>query len=112
MELIAHLVPISQGTCLSRNAHTQRAYYPELMWAEGLPRDTHADLATMHPNVFVGIEGRNRLHRRSSLRDGTGIRTPQHYRFFRHRNSNTAEHDKEKNGRISPMANELCQVWH
>src|SRR5437016_1311828 len=30
-------------------------YYPELVWAEGLPRDTQADLATLHPNVFVGI---------------------------------------------------------
>ena len=30
-------------------------YYPELVWAEGLPKDTQADLATLHPNVFVGI---------------------------------------------------------
>jgi hypothetical protein len=99
MELIAHLVPISQGTCLSRNAHTQRAYYPELMWAEGLPRDTHADLATMHPNVFVGIEGRNRLHRRSSLRDGTGIRTPLPLLVTDELDADWKRHRRARNGR-------------
>ena len=31
-------------------------YYPQLVWAQGLPQDTHADLATLHPNVFVGID--------------------------------------------------------
>ena len=31
-------------------------YYPKLVWAAGLPRDTQADLATLHPNVFVGID--------------------------------------------------------
>jgi hypothetical protein len=31
-------------------------YYPKMVWASDLPKDTHADLATLHPNVFVGID--------------------------------------------------------
>ena len=51
-------------------------YYPELVWAEGLPKDTHADLATLHPNVFVGINTDGTVYivaHRSEM--GTGIRT-------------------------------------
>ena len=51
-------------------------YYPELVWAEGLPKDTHADLATLHPNVFVGIDTDGTVYivaHRSEM--GTGIRT-------------------------------------
>ncbi len=31
-------------------------YYPEILRADGLPEDTPADRATLHPNVFVGID--------------------------------------------------------
>src|SRR4030095_13109316 len=51
-------------------------YYPELVWAEGLPKDTQADLATLHPNVFVGIDTDGTVYivaHRSDM--GTGIRT-------------------------------------
>jgi isoquinoline 1-oxidoreductase subunit beta len=51
-------------------------YYPELVWAEGLPKDTQADLATLHPNVFVGIDTDGTVYivaHRSEM--GTGIRT-------------------------------------
>src|SRR5947208_11898982 len=52
------------------------SYYTELVWAEGLPKDTHADLATLHPNVFVGINTDGTVYivaHRSEM--GTGIRT-------------------------------------
>src|SRR5947208_6022167 len=52
------------------------SYYTELVWAEGLPKDTHADLATLHPNVFVGIDTDGTVYivaHRSEM--GTGIRT-------------------------------------
>src|SRR5262245_27348734 len=45
-------------------------YYPKAVWAQGLPRDTHADLATFHPNVFVGIDTNGGMDSRSSLGDG------------------------------------------
>ena len=51
-------------------------YYPELVWAEGLPKDTQADLATLHPNVFVGIDTDGTVYivaHRSEM--GTVIRT-------------------------------------
>ena len=51
-------------------------YYPELSGAEGLPKDTQADLATLHPNVFVGIDTDGTVYivaHRSEM--GTGIRT-------------------------------------
>jgi isoquinoline 1-oxidoreductase subunit beta len=51
-------------------------YYPKLVWAQGLPRDTQADLATFHPNVFVGIDTDGTVWivaHRSEM--GTGIRT-------------------------------------
>src|SRR5262245_11864936 len=51
-------------------------YYPRLVWAQGLPHDTHADLATLHPNVFVGIDTDGTVWivaHRSEM--GTGIRT-------------------------------------
>jgi isoquinoline 1-oxidoreductase subunit beta len=51
-------------------------YYPELVWAEGLPKDTQADLATLHPNVFVGIDTDGTVYivaHRSEM--GTAIRT-------------------------------------
>src|SRR5882672_2135152 len=50
--------------------------YPQLLWAEGLPKDTQADLVTLHPNVFVGIETDGTVYivaHRSEM--GTGIRT-------------------------------------
>jgi isoquinoline 1-oxidoreductase beta subunit len=50
--------------------------YPELLWAEGLPKDTHADLAPLHPNMFVGIDTDGTVYivtHRSEM--GTGIRT-------------------------------------
>src|SRR5258705_10099269 len=31
-------------------------YSPEILRADGLPKDTPADGATLHPNVFVGVE--------------------------------------------------------
>src|SRR5258705_12991731 len=31
-------------------------YSPEILRADGLPKDTPADGATLHPNVFVGID--------------------------------------------------------
>src|SRR5712664_1000412 len=51
-------------------------YYPELVWAEGPPKDTQADLATLHPNVFVGIDTDGTVYivaHRSEM--GTVIRT-------------------------------------
>ena len=46
-------------------------YYPELVWAEGLPKDPQADLATLaSPCVCRNRYGRNGSHRRASLRDG------------------------------------------
>ena len=51
-------------------------YYPEPVWAKGLPKDTHADLAILHPNVFVGIDTDGTIYivaHRSEM--GTGIRT-------------------------------------
>jgi isoquinoline 1-oxidoreductase subunit beta len=51
-------------------------YYPELLWASDLPKDTQADLATLHPNVFVGIDTDGTVYivaHRSEM--GTGIRT-------------------------------------
>ena len=50
--------------------------YPKLLWAQGLPKDTQADLATLHPNVFVGIDTDGTVYivaHRSEM--GTGIRT-------------------------------------
>ncbi|HLB90040.1 MAG TPA: molybdopterin cofactor-binding domain-containing protein, partial [Terriglobales bacterium] len=50
--------------------------YPKLLWAQGLPKDTQADLATLHPNVFVGIDTDGMVYivaHRSEM--GTGIRT-------------------------------------
>jgi isoquinoline 1-oxidoreductase beta subunit len=50
--------------------------YPELLWAQGLPKDTHADLAPLHPNMFVGIDTDGTVYivaHRSEM--GTGIRT-------------------------------------
>src|SRR5271167_4339414 len=51
-------------------------FYPKILWAEGLPEDTHADHATLHPNVFVGIDTDGTVHivaHRSEM--GTLIRT-------------------------------------
>src|SRR5437867_2126490 len=51
-------------------------YYPELLWASDLPKDTQADLATLHPNVFVGINTDGTVYivaHRSEM--GTVIRT-------------------------------------
>jgi isoquinoline 1-oxidoreductase subunit beta len=50
--------------------------YPELLWAQGLPKDTQADLAPLHPNMFVGIDTDGTVYivaHRSEM--GTGIRT-------------------------------------
>jgi len=50
--------------------------YPKLLWAQGLPKDTQADLATLHANVFVGIDTDGTVYivaHRSEM--GTGIRT-------------------------------------
>jgi isoquinoline 1-oxidoreductase beta subunit len=51
-------------------------FYPERLWAEGLPQDTHADGAALHPHVFVGIDTDGTVYivtHRSEM--GTGIRT-------------------------------------
>ena len=51
-------------------------YYPELLWANDLPKDTKADTATLHPNMFVGIDTDGTVYivaHRSEM--GTGIRT-------------------------------------
>ena len=51
-------------------------FYPKFLWAEGLPEDTHADHATLHPNVFVGIDTDGTVYivaHRSEM--GTGDRT-------------------------------------
>ena len=51
-------------------------YYPEILRAEGLPKDTPADRATLHPNIFVGIDTDGTVHivaHRSEM--GTAIRT-------------------------------------
>src|SRR5271167_125843 len=51
-------------------------FYPKILWAEGLPEDTHADHATLHPNVFVGIDTDGTVYivaHRSEM--GTGDRT-------------------------------------
>ena len=51
-------------------------YYPQLLRADGLPKDTLADRATLHPNVFVGIDTDGTVYivaHRSEM--GTGIRT-------------------------------------
>lgn len=50
--------------------------YPGVAWADSLPHDTHADLATLHPNVFVGVDTDGTVYivaHRSEM--GTGIRT-------------------------------------
>jgi isoquinoline 1-oxidoreductase subunit beta len=50
--------------------------YPDLLWAEGLPQKTHADVATLHPHVFIGIDTDGTVYivtHRSEM--GTGIRT-------------------------------------
>jgi isoquinoline 1-oxidoreductase beta subunit len=31
-------------------------FYPKVLWADSLPRNTRADRATLHPNIFVGID--------------------------------------------------------
>ncbi len=51
-------------------------FYPEVAWADSLPHDTGADLATLHPNVFVGVDTDGTVYiiaARSEM--GTGIRT-------------------------------------
>ncbi len=52
-------------------------YLPTLLWAQGsLPVSTQADLATLHPSVFVGIDTDGTVHivaHRSEM--GTLIRT-------------------------------------
>ena len=51
-------------------------FYPKVLWADGLPHDTHADHATLHPNVFVGVDTDGTVYivaHRSEM--GTGIRT-------------------------------------
>src|SRR5207245_4767176 len=53
-------------------------FYPNIAWAgtDGRPNETHADLATLHPNVFVGIDTDGTVYivaHRSEM--GTGIRT-------------------------------------
>jgi isoquinoline 1-oxidoreductase beta subunit len=51
-------------------------FYPNVLWAEGLPHATHADRATLHPNVFVGVDTDGTVYivaHRSEM--GTGIRT-------------------------------------
>ncbi|HMF51320.1 MAG TPA: molybdopterin cofactor-binding domain-containing protein, partial [Candidatus Saccharimonadales bacterium] len=51
-------------------------YYPEILRADGLPKDTLADRATLHPNVFVGIDTDGTVQivaHRSEM--GTAIRT-------------------------------------
>ena len=51
-------------------------YYPQLLRADGLPKDTLADRATLHPNMFVGIDTDGTVYivaHRSEM--GTGIRT-------------------------------------
>ncbi|MEA2659208.1 MAG: isoquinoline 1-oxidoreductase subunit beta [Candidatus Binatota bacterium] len=51
-------------------------YYPEILRADGLPKDTLADRATLHPNLFVGIDTDGTVQivaHRSEM--GTGIRT-------------------------------------
>jgi isoquinoline 1-oxidoreductase subunit beta len=51
-------------------------FYPRTLWADDLPHDTHADRATLHPNVFVGVDTDGTVYivaHRSEM--GTGIRT-------------------------------------
>jgi len=51
-------------------------YYPEILRADGLPTDTPADRATLHPNMFVGIDTDGTVQivaHRSEM--GTAIRT-------------------------------------
>src|SRR5437867_8021613 len=51
-------------------------YYPELLWASDLPKDTQADRAMLHPNMFIGINTDGTVYivaHRSEM--GTGIRT-------------------------------------
>jgi len=51
-------------------------FYPNVLWAEGLPYATHADGATLHPNVFIGVDTDGTVYivaHRSEM--GTGIRT-------------------------------------
>src|SRR5258708_17115660 len=51
-------------------------YYPEILRADGLPKDTLADRATLHPNMFVGIDTDGTVYivaHRSEM--GTTIRT-------------------------------------
>jgi len=51
-------------------------FYPIALWAEGFPHGTHADRATFHPNVFVGVDTDGTVYivaHRSEM--GTGIRT-------------------------------------
>ncbi len=51
-------------------------YYPELLRAKDPPKDTQADRAMLHPNMFVGIDTDGSVYvvaHRSEM--GTGIRT-------------------------------------
>ncbi|HLI31037.1 MAG TPA: molybdopterin cofactor-binding domain-containing protein [Terriglobia bacterium] len=51
-------------------------FYPQVAWADSLPHDTQADLATFHPSVFLGIDTDGTVYiiaHRSEM--GTGIRT-------------------------------------
>src|SRR5713226_5235863 len=53
-------------------------FYPKILWAgtDGLPHETHTDRATLHPNVFVGVDSDGTVYivaHRSEM--GTGIRT-------------------------------------
>ena len=51
-------------------------FYPNVLWAEGLPYATRADRATLHPNVFIGVDTDGTVYivaHRSEM--GTGIRT-------------------------------------
>src|SRR5579864_8598688 len=51
-------------------------FYPKVLWADDLPHGTHADRATLHPNVFVGVDTDGTVYivaHRSEM--GTGIRT-------------------------------------
>ncbi len=51
-------------------------FYPQVAWADSLPHDTHADLATFHPSVFLGIDTDGTVYlvaHRSEM--GAGIRT-------------------------------------
>lgn len=65
-----------QGLASSGALVLGACFHSKVLWVKGLPKDTHADHATLHPNLFVGIDSDGTVYivaHRSEM--GTAIRT-------------------------------------